>query len=178
VKVGRFVQISTSSVYGENGVGDEQTVTNPVSPYGATKLTAENLLHDYAANFGLPGIVLRYFSVYGPRQRPDVGYHKFCEALLDGAPLVVYGEGEQTGSNTFVSDCVEGTLQPIDRATVGETYNIAGIHSIALTDAIAVLAEGLDVQPVLENRPRRPGDQLHTAGHIRKAASHFGYAPR
>jgi len=97
-RVGRFVQISTSSVYGENAVGDEQTATNPVSPYGATKLAAENLVHGYAAKFGLPGIVLRYFSVYGPRQRPDMGYHKFCEALLDGSPLVVYGDGGQTRS--------------------------------------------------------------------------------
>jgi nucleoside-diphosphate-sugar epimerase len=177
-KVGRFVQISTSSVYGENAVGDERTATNPVSPYGATKLAAENLVHDYAANFRLPGIVLRYFSVYGPRQRPDMGYHKFCEALLAGSPLVVYGDGGQTRSNTFVSDCVEGTLEAIDGAAVGETYNIAGTHSIALTDAIAVLAEELDVRPVIEHRPRRPGDQLHTAGDTRKAASHFGYAPK
>ena len=176
--VGRFVQISTSSVYGENAVGDERMATNPVSAYGATKLMAENLVHDYAANFGVPGIVLRYFSVYGPRQRPDMAYHKFCEALLDGTPLIVYGEGEQTRSNTFVSDCVEGTLLAIDGARVGETYNIAGAYPIALTDAIAVLAEELDVPPLIEYRPRRPGDQLHTAGDIGKAASHFGYAPK
>jgi nucleoside-diphosphate-sugar epimerase len=178
VGVERFVQISTSSVYGENAVGDERTATNPVSPYGATKLMAESLVHDYAADFGVPAIVLRYFSVYGPRQRPDMAYHKFCEALLDGAPLVVYGEGKQTRSNTFVSDCVEGTLKAIDGAEVGETYNIAGARSIALIDAIAVLAEELDVRPVIEYRPRRPGDQLHTAGGIGKAASHFGYAPQ
>jgi nucleoside-diphosphate-sugar epimerase len=178
VGVGRFVQISTSSVYGENAIGDERTAANPVSPYGATKLMAENLVQDHAASFGVPGIVLRYFSVYGPRQRPDMAYHKFCEALLDGAPLVVYGEGKQTRSNTFVSDCVEGTLQAIDGAEVGETYNIAGTHPIALTDAVAVLAEELDVPPIIEYRPRRPGDQLHTAGDTRKAASHFGYAPK
>ena len=178
VGVERFVQISTSSIYGEHAVGDERTATNPVSPYGATKLMAENLVHHYAASFGVPGILLRYFSVYGPRQRPDMAYHKFCEALLDGAPLVVYGEGTQTRSNTFVSDCVEGTLQAIDGAEVGETYNIAGTHSIALIDAIAVLAEELDVEPVIECRPRRPGDQLHTAGDTSKAASHFGYAPK
>jgi UDP-glucuronate 4-epimerase len=176
--VQRFVQISTSSVYGKNAVGDERTATNPVSPYGATKLMAENLVHDYAADSGVRGIVLRYFSVYGPRQRPDMAYHKFCEALLDGAPLIVYGDGKQTRSNTFVSDCVEGTLQAIDSAEVGETYNIAGTHPITLTDAIAVLAEELDAPPVIEYRPPRPGDQLHTAGEISKAASHFCYAPK
>jgi UDP-glucuronate 4-epimerase len=177
VRLERFVQISTSSVYGMHAVGDESTPTDPISPYGATKLAAEHLVRACIDDHALPAVVLRYFSVYGPRQRPDMAYYKFCEALLNGEPLIVYGDGAQTRSNTFVSDCVEGTLQAIDNAHVGETYNIAGAHSIALSDAIAVLADEFDTQPMIDWRPPRQGDQRHTAGDADKAARDFGYAP-
>lgn len=106
-----------------------------------------------------------------------MAYHKFCEALLDGKPLVVYGDGTQSRSNTYVGDCVEGTIQAIKDARVGETYNIAGAHSIALIDAIAHLAEHLGVRPNLLHRPGRPGDQRHTRGDSSKARQHFGYDP-
>ena len=174
----RFVHISTSSVYGEHAVGDESTPTNPVSPYGATKLAAEHLVHKYSANDAVPGVVLRYFSVYGPRQRPDMAYHRFCEAMLNGDPLVVYGDGTQTRSNTFVSDCVEGTLAAVDRAQVGATYNIAGGERIALNDAIAVLADEFGVRPVVDWRPQRRGDQRHTGGDASRAARELGFSPR
>jgi nucleoside-diphosphate-sugar epimerase len=174
----RFVHISTSSVYGEHAVGDESTPTNPVSPYGATKLAAEHLVHKYSANDAVPGVVLRYFSVYGPRQRPDMAYHRFCEAMLNGDPLVVYGDGTQTRSNTFVSDCVEGTLNAVDRAQVGATYNIAGGERIALNDAIAVLADEFGVRPVVDWRPQRRGDQRHTGGDASRAARELGFSPR
>ena len=174
----RFVHISTSSVYGEHAMGDERTPTNPVSPYGATKLAAERLVHRYAANDEVPGVVLRYFSVYGPRQRPDMAYHRFCEAMLDGEPLVVFGDGTQTRSNTFVSDCVEATVQALDRAHPGATYNIAGGQRITLNDAIAVLADEFGVRPVVDWRPPRRGDQRHTGGDASKAARELGFAPR
>ncbi len=177
VGIERFVQISTSSVYGYRAVCDERAATTPFSPYGVTKLAAENLLHAYAANYAVPGIVLRYFSVYGPRQRPDMAYHRFCEALLDGTPLVFYGDGLQSRTNTFVSDCVEGTVRAIEHARVGETYNIAGACSITLREAVDVLAEDFGAEPVIEYRPARPGDQLETAGVTGKAARDFGYEP-
>jgi len=178
VRLERFVHISTSSVYGENAVGDERTPTNPISPYGATKLEAEHLVHRYAADSAVAGVVLRYFSVYGPRQRPDMAYHKFCEAMLDHEPLIVYGDGTQTRSNTYVADCVEGTVQAIADARVGATYNIAGARSIALSDAIAVLAEEFDTEPTIDWRPARRGDQRHTAGDASRAARDFGYDPK
>jgi nucleoside-diphosphate-sugar epimerase len=174
----RFVHISTSSVYGEHAVGDERTPTNPVSPYGATKLAAEHLVHQYAANDAVPGVVLRYFSVYGPRQRPDMAYHRFCEAMLDGEPLVVYGDGTQTRSNTFVSDCVDGTVRAIDDAHVGATYNIAGGERIALNEAIAVLADEFGLRPMVDWRPPRRGDQRHTGGDASRAERELGFAPR
>src|SRR5205807_10646835 len=91
----RFLYVSTSSVYGRFGSGDETLPTRPISPYGATKLAAEHLCRAYAEEQGLPVVVLRYFSVYGPRQRPDMGYASFIDALLTGQPLVVYGDGQQ-----------------------------------------------------------------------------------
>ena len=114
--VGRFVHISTSSVYGTDAVGDEEAPTRPVSPYGVTKLAAEKLLLAHVEVHGFPGTILRYFSIYGPRQRPDMAYHLFTEAMLDGRPIVVFGDGLQSRSNTFVSDAVAGTDRQRSRA--------------------------------------------------------------
>src|SRR5262249_1648670 len=102
----RLVYASTSSVYGRSASGDETLPTKPISPYGVTKLAAEHLCRAYAEAHGLPVVVLRYFSVYGPRQRPDMGYHKFIRALLTGGPVVVYGDGQQVRSNTYLEDFV------------------------------------------------------------------------
>ena len=101
----RFVHISTSSVYGLDAVGDETRPTRPISPYGVTKLAAENLVLAFVDMFGFPATILRYFSIFGPRQRPDMAYHIFIEALLDGRPITVFGDGEQSRTNTFVGRC-------------------------------------------------------------------------
>ena len=108
--VGHFVQASTSSVYGAEATGGEDSHCLPVSPYGVTKLAAEHLLRAHAATFDLPLTILRYFSIYGPRQRPDMAYRIFCERLLRGEPITVFGDGRQSRSNTYVSDCVSGTV--------------------------------------------------------------------
>src|SRR5204862_6001941 len=102
----RLVYASTSSVYGRYASGDEMLATRPVSPYGVTKLAAEHLCRSYADAYGLPVVTLRYFSVYGPRQRPDMGYHKFIAAMLRDEPVTVCGDGEQVRGNTYVADCV------------------------------------------------------------------------
>src|SRR5205823_7137847 len=120
----RFVYASTSSVYGRFGSGDESLPTKPISPYGVTKLAAENLCHAHEEH-GLPLVVLRYFSVYGPRQRPEMGYYRFIEALLTGQPVVVYGDGQQVRGNTYVTDCVDATMAAV-QASPGETYNEGG----------------------------------------------------
>ena len=99
---------STSSVYGRFASGDEALPPRPISPYGVTKLAAENLCRAYAEERGLPLVVLRYFSVYGPRQRPDMGYHMFIDALLRGRPITVFGDGQQVRGNTYIADCVDG----------------------------------------------------------------------
>lgn len=173
----RFVHASTSSVYGSDAVGDETTPTAPISPYGVTKLAAEHLVLAYARTFDLPATILRYFSMYGPRQRPDMAYHIFIEAMLDGRPLRVFGDGEQSRSNTFITDCVTGTIQALQGADVGAIYNIAGGASLTVLEAIATIADAVGVRPVIEHEPARPGDQRHTYADTTRAATTFGYAP-
>jgi nucleoside-diphosphate-sugar epimerase len=174
-RVKRFMHISTSSVYGRFATGDEQTPTRPVSPYGVTKLAAEHLALAYMANSTLDVVILRYFSVYGPRQRPDMAYHIFAEALLDGRPLTVFGDGQQTRSSTYVEDCVRGTIDALDGARPGNVYNIGGAESITLLEAIDLLAGALGVTPTIRFEPARPGDQQDTRADTRKAAADFGY---
>jgi len=113
----KFIQISTSSVYGRIAEGAEDSPTNPFSPYGVSKLAAEKLGFAHRDNFGLPFTVLRYFSVYGPGHRPDMAYHRFLAAARDDTPITIYGDGTQRRTNTYVDDCVEGTISAIDKAT-------------------------------------------------------------
>ncbi|MFA9430145.1 NAD-dependent epimerase/dehydratase family protein [Egicoccus sp. AB-alg2] len=175
VGVSRFVQASTSSVYGVEACGDETMPTRPVSPYGVSKLAAEHLVLAYTANYDFPASILRYFSIYGPRQRPDMAYHRFVERLRRGVPLEMYGDGRQSRSNTYVDDCVRGTLAAIDGAEVGEVYNIGGGVSLELREAIDLLGRELAVAPRIVELPARPGDQRRTFADTSKAAETFGY---
>src|SRR5436190_1353557 len=131
----RFVYASTSSVYGRFASGDESLPPRPISPYGVTKLAAENLCRSYAEEQGLPLVVLRYFSVYGPRQRPDMGYARFIDAMLRDRPLPVYGDGQQVRGNTYVADCVEATVAAMT-APVAETYNVGGGEAASVWDIL------------------------------------------
>jgi nucleoside-diphosphate-sugar epimerase len=158
-------------------VGDETTPTRPVSPYGVTKLAAEHLALAYHSEFGLPVVILRYFSIYGPRQRPEMAYSVFTEALLDGRPLTVFGDGAQSRSNTYVSDCVAGTIAALDRGQTGEIYNIGGGEEIKLLDAIGIIADEIGVEPRLVFEPARVGDQRRTAADVSKARRDLGYEP-
>ena len=175
--VARFVQISTSSVYGRDATGDEGSETNPVSPYGVSKLAAEKLVFAYLKNFNVPAIVLRYFSVYGPGQRPDMAFYKFIEAGMRGDEIEVFGDGFQSRTNTFVSDCVSGTVKAMKDARVGETYNISGNQKLALNSSLEIIEGILGTKLKIKHLPGRPGDQRETFGAIYKASDHFGYLP-
>lgn len=174
----RLVQISTSSVYGTEACGDEQTPLRPVSPYGITKLAAEQLALSYGASFGLQVVVLRYFSMYGPGQRPDMAYHIWIDALLRGEPIAILGDGEQTRGNTFIDDGVTGTLLALQGGHPGEIYNIGGGVPIAMNAAVALLEELTGRVAERRYRPARLGDQRNTLADISKATAHFGYAPQ
>jgi nucleoside-diphosphate-sugar epimerase len=173
----RFLHISTSSVYGKFASGDETLPTKPISPYGVTKLAAEHLCRAYGDTFGIPVVVLRYFSVYGPRQRPDMGYQKFIQALATGAPITVFGDGHQVRGNTYVSDCVAATVAALE-APVGETYNLGGAEMVSVWDILNLLKTITGKTPDIRREPERPGDQRHTFADCTKAARQLGWTPQ
>jgi len=179
-RTAQFIHISTSSVYGKDAVGaPEDKPLTPFSPYGVTKVGAENLCRAFEANFGVPVTILRYFSVYGPRQRPDMAYNILIRALLDGRSFTMYGDGEQSRSNTYVADCVNATLLAFEKrdAALGEVFNVGGGEVVTLNNVIRMLEELTGKKAVIERKPPRPGDQKHTAANIAKAQRILGYKP-
>ncbi len=172
----RFIYASTSSVYGRFSTGDETMPTRPISPYGVTKLAAENLCRSYE-EFGLPVVVLRYFSVYGPRQRPDMGYHRFIDALLNKQPIAIYGDGLQMRGNTYVDDCVDATVAAVG-APVGEIYNLGGGETASVWDILCKLEAIVGVKAVIRREPARPGDQRSTCADTSKLLRHLGWQPK
>lgn len=176
--VSRLIHISTSSVYGRYAVGDETLPLAPCSPYGVSKLAAEHLLRAYDPSGSLPYVVLRYFSIYGPRQRPDMAYHRFCEAMLTNRPITVYGGGTQIRSNTYVDDAVDATVAALESGGVGAVYNIAGSESTTVLGAIDILADALGIEPRIEDAPPRPGDQMETRGDFARATAELDYVPK
>ena len=179
-RVPQFIHVSTSSVYGREATGAEDSPLTPFSPYGITKLGAEHLCRAFHANFGVPFTILRYFSVYGPRQRPDMAYHLLIRALRTGEAFVLFGDGEQTRSNTFVADCVNATILAWERRaqSLGETFNIGGGEVVSLNRVIALAEELTGRKLDVRRKETRPGDQRHTAANIEKARRLLGYAPR
>jgi nucleoside-diphosphate-sugar epimerase len=176
--VGHLVHASTSSVYGADATGSEDSPLRPVSPYGATKLAAELVLDTLHRSEGLPVTILRYFSVYGPRQRPDMAYRALGERMLRGQPLTIHGDGLQSRTNTYVSDCVAATLAAIERPQPGDRLNIGGGQELTLLEAVAILAKVFDVEPELVFEPARHGDQRRTVADYSKAHAVLGWSPQ
>ena len=175
----RFVYASSSSVYGdaERYPTDESMLPRPFSPYGVTKLAGEHLTLLYGRNFGLPVVALRYFTVYGPRQRPDMAFHRFCRAMLAGDPIVVYGDGRQSRDFTFVADAVEANLLAWAKAAPQGVYNVGGGAQVEVLEAIAILERALAVKAEVRFEPRQPGDPLRTRADATRARADLGFAP-
>ena len=174
-KLERFIQISTSSVYGKSAVGDESLETGPVSPYGATKLAAEHLALAHWRDSSLPVTILRYFSVYGPGQRPDMAYRKFISSALHGVEINKYGSGNQSRSNTYIDDCVDATISALSRSQPGEVYNIAGSSEHSLNEALDLIALHTGKELNITAHPAARGDQLRTFGDSTKAQNALGF---
>jgi len=178
--VQRIVYASSSSVYGDVDTMPitEDVLPRPISPYGVTKLAGEQLCQLYWVNYGVPVVSLRYFTVYGPRQRPDMAIHKFIRAMLKDEPIVVYGDGEQTRDFTFVSDVVDANLAAAQAQAVGEVMNIAGGSLISVNELIRTLEEILGKRAKVEYVSQAKGDVRHTLASITRARGLLGYEPR
>ncbi|HSB68179.1 MAG TPA: NAD-dependent epimerase/dehydratase family protein [Candidatus Methylomirabilis sp.] len=176
----RLVFASSSSVYGDTSDLPlrEASLPRPFSPYGVTKLAAEHLCGLYGANHGVPTVALRYFTVYGPRQRPDMGFHKFIQAALTDRPIVVYGDGEQTRDFTYVADAVEANWLALRAEATGQVFNIGGGSRVSVNQVLATLEEILHRPVRRERRPPQPGDVRHTWADTSLARELLGFVPR
>ena len=177
-KLERFVYASSSSIYGdaESYPTSEAMLPRPFSPYGVTKLAGEHLAMLYGRNFGIPVAALRYFTVYGPRQRPDMAFHRFCRAMLAGEPITVYGDGRQSRDFTFVSDAVEANVRAWKRAAPQGVYNVGGGSQVEVLEAISLLEKSLGRKARVNLEPRPAGDPLRTRADATRLAADLGYA--
>jgi len=179
-EVRRVVYASSSSVYGNQDRYPtvETDLPRPYSPYGVTKLAAEHLCNLYAENWGLDTISLRYFTVFGPRQRPDMSIHRLCEAALTGASFPRFGDGRQVREFTYVADIVAANLCAADaNVAAGTVVNIAGGGEIELNDLIATVAELAGTELEIENHPAQAGDARRNGGTTDRAHAQLGWAP-
>jgi nucleoside-diphosphate-sugar epimerase len=176
----RLVFAGSSSVYGDAEMFPtrESALPRPVSPYGVTKLAAEHLTHLYTRNFDIPAVSVRYFTVYGPRQRPDMAFARFMRALSDGQEIEVYGDGEQTREFTYVSDAVEGTIKAAGADVIGQVFNLGGGSRVTVNQVLATLEEISGMEVRRQNLPAAPGDPRHTGASINLARERLGWEPR
>jgi nucleoside-diphosphate-sugar epimerase len=176
----RIVYASSSSVYGDNTPMPfrEDAMTQPVSPYGVSKLAAEQLCHLYYANFKVPTVSLRYFTVYGPRQRPDMGFHKFLRATILGEPIAVYGDGEQTRDFTFVQDIVAANLVAAANGVPGRVYNIGGGSRVSVNEVLDLIGRVAGRRPIVRVDSVQKGDMRHTYADTSLARADLGFVPK
>jgi UDP-glucose 4-epimerase len=178
--IDRLVFAGSSSVYGDAEMfpTKESALPRPVSPYGVTKLAAEHLALLYAKNFGLPVVSVRLFTVYGPRQRPDMAFALFMQALVDGDPIEVFGDGEQSREFTYVSDAVEGTIKAATADVVGQVFNLGGGSRVTVNRVLATLEDISRIRAKRKTLPAAPGDPRHTGASINLARERLGWEPR
>ncbi len=175
-----LIYASSSSVYGETKILPmrEEHPTHPISPYGVSKLAAEHLCYLYWKNYGVRTISLRYFTVYGPRQRPDMAFHRFIKAMLKNEELVIYGNGQQTRDFTFVADAVAANLQALESENWGKVYNIGGGSRITLSEVIKLLEQLMGKTAKVKYTEAQHGDVSHTYADTTLARTELGFSPK
>ncbi|MBE5108559.1 NAD-dependent epimerase/dehydratase family protein [Bacillus thuringiensis] len=180
IKLNKFIHISTSSVYGEkSGAVSEDLLPTPLSPYGVTKLSGEHLCHIYHKNFHIPIVILRYFTVYGPRQRPDMAFHRLIKQMLENKPLTIFGDGTQTRDFTYIDDCIRGTIAALETSEpiVGEVINIGGTERSSVLNIITTLEKILGKSANKIFLESIPGEPKQTWADISKANKLLQYRP-
>jgi nucleoside-diphosphate-sugar epimerase len=171
---------SSSSVYGDAATypTPEDTSPSPLAPYGITKLACEHLAHAYATEFDLEVVVVRYFTIYGPRQRPDMAFTKMVSCLAEGQPFDLYGDGTQSRSFTYVDDAVEATIAVMERGTPGSTFNVGGGSEVSMLEAIELLGRIANRRLEVVRMPRRQGDAARTAADTTRIHEALGWEPK
>jgi UDP-glucuronate 4-epimerase len=174
----RVVLASSSSIYGDAAAypTPEDTTPRPLSPYGITKLACEHLARAYGSEFGLEVVTLRYFTIYGPRQRPDMAFTRMASCLAEGRPFELYGDGTQSRSFTYVADAVEATLAAMERAGSGSTYNVGGGTEVSMLEAIETLGRIAGRRLEVVRFPRREGDAARTAADTTRISADLGWS--
>jgi UDP-glucuronate 4-epimerase len=175
----RIVFASSSSIYGDAAAypTPEGTTPRPLAPYGITKLACEHLAYAYAAEFGLEVVTVRYFTIYGPRQRPDMAFTKMVSALAQGRPFELHGDGSQSRSFTYVDDAVEATIAAMERGEPGAVFNVGGGTEVSMLEAIATLARIAKRRLEVVRAPRREGDAARTAADTTRIREALGWKP-
>jgi UDP-glucose 4-epimerase len=176
----KFLYASSSSLYGdtEDLPMREESVLRPVSPYGVSKAAGEYLAYLYHKNFGSPTVSLRFFTVYGPRQRPDMAFHRFFKAILENRPLIVWGDGEQSRDFTFISDIVQGCLGALEAGREGSVYNIGGGSRRTLNEILEAMRRITGKAMEVDYQPVQKGDVRHTSASLEKIRTELGYDPQ
>ena len=174
----KVLHASTSSVYGANAVGSESVTPNPVSPYGITKLASEHIWNSFFPNPSIPITILRYFSVYGPRQREDMAWQKFIRLIMDDKPITLTGSIGHTRTFTFIDDIADITAKLASGLPSQGIYNIAGGEEINLLEGINLVGEILSKKVNLNFAPPRPGDQIKTSADCTRAKKELNFSPK
>lgn len=180
ISLGKFIYASSSSVYGAcpELPMRESSPLYPYSPYGVSKLAAEHLCGLYYQNFGVPTVSLRFFTVYGPGQRPDMAFHKFLKAQIDDSPISIYGDGTQTRDFTYIDDIISGIIAACERGRPGEIYNLGGGNRKKLKSIFPILEEITGSPLNIHWEPNQRGDVPHTYASIEKAQHELGFSPK
>ncbi|MCX7918546.1 MAG: GDP-mannose 4,6-dehydratase [bacterium] len=175
----RLIYASSSSIYGDTDIlpMKEDNRLQPISPYGVTKLAAEHLCYLYWKNFGIPTVSLRYFTVYGPRQRPDMAFHKFITAMLKQEPVIIYDDGNQTRDFTYIADIIHGNILAMEKGRPGQAYNLGGGHRVTLNDLLDLLDELIGMKSKRVYQEKQKGDVRDTLADTTKANIELGFQP-